>query len=328
MGGTEIRVLGAHAGKLYAGNGDWQDRPGPEGLQGAQILVLDGPEAHWRVEHAFDDRLPNGRPDDLAVAALSEIRFATDANGAPLPKPVAMLVASPWAVTGASRVFSRDDDTGVWTAMALAQDRPAPDFLPQVRGFGAHRDRVTRVDNVFAGQDPRGIFRGSYDPSVAGKVPWASTPELDIARIDTRPFPGLTGRLRVTSFAECAGRLYAAVGQQIYERVDGTSPHWRLVYTNPHPFRSESGLRGLTAIVTEQGDEVLLAAIEGVNARVVRIDPRDGSETTELEVARFLEDAWKMRVGYVIAAYNDMTRYGKARLIGLEGFIAPGGSTG
>jgi hypothetical protein len=44
MGGTEIRVLGAHAG-----NGDWQDRPGPEGLQGAQILVLDGPEAHWRL---------------------------------------------------------------------------------------------------------------------------------------------------------------------------------------------------------------------------------------------------------------------------------------
>ena len=41
MGGTEMRVLSAHAGRLYAGNGYWEDQPGPEGPQGAQILVLD-----------------------------------------------------------------------------------------------------------------------------------------------------------------------------------------------------------------------------------------------------------------------------------------------
>src|SRR6516162_6752614 len=41
MGGTEMRVLTAHAGRLYAGNGYWEDQPGPEGPQGAQILVLD-----------------------------------------------------------------------------------------------------------------------------------------------------------------------------------------------------------------------------------------------------------------------------------------------
>jgi hypothetical protein len=29
MGGTEMRVLAGHAGKLYAGNGYWEDRPGP-----------------------------------------------------------------------------------------------------------------------------------------------------------------------------------------------------------------------------------------------------------------------------------------------------------
>ena len=228
MGGTEIRVLATHEGRLYAGNGYWQDRPGSEGSQGAQILVLDGPDAQWRVEHVFDDRLPTGRARDFAVAALSEIRFGTDASGARLPKPVAMLIASTWDITGATRVFSRDDDTGTWVATTLAQDRPAPDFLPQVRSFGAHRDRVTGADQVFAGQDPRGIFRGSYDPGVAGKIRWTSTPELDIAGIDARQFPGLEGRLRVTSFAESGARLYAAVGQQIYERIDGTSPRWRL----------------------------------------------------------------------------------------------------
>ena len=80
MGGSELRILTAHAGKLFAGNGYWEDRPGSEGVQGAQILVLDAPNAQWRVDHTFDDRQPNGRPHDLAVSALSEVRFATDAT--------------------------------------------------------------------------------------------------------------------------------------------------------------------------------------------------------------------------------------------------------
>jgi len=40
MGGTEMRSLVPHAGKLFAGNGYWEDQPGPEGHQNAQILVL------------------------------------------------------------------------------------------------------------------------------------------------------------------------------------------------------------------------------------------------------------------------------------------------
>jgi hypothetical protein len=86
MGGTEIRVLAAHEGRLYAGNGYWEDRPGPEGWQGAQILALDAPNAHWRLDHAFDDRLPDGRAQNLAVSALSEVSFTTDMTGAHLPK--------------------------------------------------------------------------------------------------------------------------------------------------------------------------------------------------------------------------------------------------
>jgi hypothetical protein len=75
MGGTEMRVLAAHAGKLYAGTGYWEDQPGPEGRQGAQILVLEGPGARWRVDHGFDERTPDGRPRDLAVSALEEVHL-------------------------------------------------------------------------------------------------------------------------------------------------------------------------------------------------------------------------------------------------------------
>jgi hypothetical protein len=323
-GGTEMRLLVAHDGKLYAGNGYWEDRPESEGRQGAQILVLDSPASRWRVDHAFQERLPNGRWRDLAVGALAEVVFATDGGGRPLPHAVALLLSSMWDLTGAARVFTRNDTTGDWTAVTLAQDPTAPDFLPQIRSFATHRDSITGADLVFAGEMPRGIFSGSYDPAAPGSIRWKAAPELDASAVSSA-FPGLAGRLRVSSFAEANGRLYAAVGQQVFERIDGPSPQWRLVYTNPHPGHSETGLRGLTAIRAAHG-QALLAAVEGTAARIVRIDPATGAEAAELDLSRFLARAWGMRVGYVLAAYNDMTKVpapggGEAVLLGLCAFI-------
>jgi hypothetical protein len=328
MGGTEMRVLAAHAGRLYAGNGYWEDQPGPEGLQGAEILVLDGPGARWRVDHGFDERMPDGRPRDLAVSALEEATFATDGSGARLPAPVSLLIAANWDLTGTARVFSRDDATGAWAGVSLAQDRPTPGFLPQVRSLGRHRDQVTGIDHLFAGQDPRGIFSGTYDPAVPGHIRWTATSELDLSAVSAAGLSGRNAQLRVSSFAECNGRLYAAIGQQIYERIDGAVPQWRLIYTNRYPGHSETGLRGLTAISGPSGrGEVLLAAVEGSAARLVRVDPRDGSEVTELDLADFLGTAWGMRAGYVITAYNDMAKTGdpsggETLLIGLEAFVS------
>ena len=108
VGGTEMRVLTSHGGKLYAGNGYWEDRPGSEGLQGAQILVLDAPDGRWRVDRAFEERMPNGRWRNLAIGALAEAIFATDGDGRPLPRPVPLLLSSTWDLTGAARVFTRD----------------------------------------------------------------------------------------------------------------------------------------------------------------------------------------------------------------------------
>jgi hypothetical protein len=331
MGGTEMRILAAHAGKLYAGNGYWEDQPGPEGLQDAEILVLDRAGGQWRVDHVFEERMPNGRARNLAVSVLGEVTFATDGAGERLAAPVSMLIAAIWDLTGEARVFTRDDATGAWTPATLVRERwvSGDRQLPQVRSFGAHRDRVTGVDYVFAGQDPQGVFRGAYDPAVPGRIRWSNAPELDISAISQAAFPGLEGRLRISSFAECGGRLYAAVGQQIYERIDGAEPHWRLIYSNPRPGRSETGLRGLTAAPDLAGDgQVLIAAVEGSEARIVRVDPHGGSEATDLDLKDFLRKAWGMRVGYAIAAYNDMAvvrdpRGRDALLIGIEVFIPP-----
>ena len=159
---------------------------------------------------------------------------------------------------------------------------------------------MTGIDRVFAGHDPRGVFSGTYDPTIPGRIRWSATPELEISSVSSVGISGSNGYLRVSSFAECNGHLYTAVGQHIYERTDSAKPRWRLVYTNSHPGHSETGLRGLTAIPDPSGyGEALIAAVEGSAARIDRVNPRDGSEATELDLADFLRqhlgDAGQLR---------------------------------
>jgi hypothetical protein len=326
MGGTELRNLTGHGGRLYAGNGYWMDRPGPEGRQPAQLLVLDHPAARWRIERSLDERMPNGRtPRHLAVSALHGTTFSTDHAGRALVRPVSVLFAGTWDLSGASQVMSRNDATGAWRAMSLPVPR-VTSGIQQVRSLATHRDRQTGVDRVFAGNDPHGIVSGGYDDTVDGGIRWSAAPELDISRISAPSFPGLSLR-RVASFAECNGILYATVGQQIYRRVDGVQPRWELFYTNPKPGYSETGLRGLTAIPNPSGGgQALLVAVEGYAARIIRIDPWSGQETTELDIPLFLNRAWATKVSYVIAAYNDMAIVSGPRgeatvLIGIEAFL-------
>ncbi|HEV3490945.1 MAG TPA: hypothetical protein VG224_10050 [Reyranella sp.] len=325
MGGTELRNLSTHGGRLYAGNGYWMDRPGPEGPQPAQILVLDNPAARWRVERSLDERMPNGRPRHLAVSALQGMTFSTDYSGRTLLQAVSMLFAGTWDLSGASQVMSRNDANGAWTAMSLPVSR-VTSGIQQVRALAMHRDRRTGVDQVFAGNDPHGIVSGGYDDAAVGGIRWGANPELDISRLSAPSFPGLS-LLRVASFAECNGILYATIGQQIYRRLDGAPPRWELFYTNPRPGYSETGLRGLTAVPHPSGSgQALLVAVEGRAARIIRIDPASGEETTELDIAAFLNSAWATKVSYVIAAYNDMTVVPGPRseakvLIGIEAFL-------
>ena len=326
MGGTELRNLSAHGGRLYAGNGYWMDRPGPEGRQPAQILVLDSPAAQWRVERSLDERMPDSHtPRHLAVSALHGMAFSTDHTGRALLRAVSMLVAGTWDLSGASQIMGRNDATGAWTAMSLPVPR-VTSGIQQVRAMAMHRDRRTGIDQLFAGNDPHGIFSGGYDDAAIGGIRWGAAPELDISRLSAPSFPGLS-LLRVASFAECNGILYATVGQQIYRRLDGIPPRWELFYTNPRPGYSETGLRGLTAIPNPSGSgQVLLVAVEGNAARIIRIDPASGGETTELDIPAFLNGAWTTKVGYVIAAYNDMTVVSTSRgaanmLIGIETFL-------
>lgn len=197
-----------------------------------------------------------------------------------------------------------------------------------MRSFGRHRDRAIGVDLVFAEQDPRGVFSATYDPATPGRIHWSVTPELDLSTVSAA---GISGSKRLSADPQLRRVQRPALrrcGPACLRAVDGKDPHWRRLYTNPYPGRiSETGLRGLTAISAPTGSgEVLLVAVEGTAPRIVRVDPRDGSEATELDVADLLRQRWGLPASYVIAGYNDMAKVrdpagGEALLIGIEAYI-------
>ncbi|MFY0524523.1 hypothetical protein ACN28I_15595 [Archangium gephyra] len=287
MGGTEIMHLVPHEGRLYAATSTLQQVHAPAAPKemGPQVLVLDGPEAGWRVERDFN-------PYNWRLT-LGSVTFTEDGRGRTLPGPRSLLLAAPTDRIGRLAVEVLDA-SGAWTHVPLAKGPGTA----SIRSFCVYRDKVTGVERLFAGTAPLGIFSGVLDPDAPGSLRWDARPELE------------GYRKRPMGFAECNGVLHVIIHPGIYRRVDGERPRWEQVYTLPEQvIPISSGLRGLTAIPHPSGEgEVLLAALEGDRARVLRIDPAAGyRDTLELDVLGFLGERWGWRPTYAIAAYDDLT---------------------
>jgi hypothetical protein len=94
----------------------------------------------------------------------------------------------------------------------------------------------------------------------------------------------------------------------------------------PFPVTPRPGC-GLTAIPAPSGQgEVLLAAVEGDAARILRIDPRDGRAATELDLLDFLRERWACRPVTRLPPTTTLRRRqilpaAEVLLIGIEAFI-------
>ncbi len=141
-----------------------------------------------------------------------------------LPTPVSLLIAANWDLSGTARVFSRDDATDAWFSATLAQDRSTPGFLPQVRSLDGHRDRVTGIDRIFAGQDPHGIFSGAYDPAVPGRIRWSA---VNYERI---PLPPQFRRFSI-----------ARAGIKVNPPDEARAIHGAILQNKPKPGRAFGG---------------------------------------------------------------------------------------
>ncbi len=334
IGGTEVRNLVVFDNKLFAAIGYWMDTETENpALPGAQVLRLDSPGSQWQVDLELNERTPQGLRKYYNISTLNKVRFTIDSTGRQLTDSIDLLLASVWKRGFGLDLFSRvaGSSSTAWSKTTIPGDQFSPPYAT-VRAFLLHTDRITGDEIVFAGAT-NAIFAGRYD-SEHQSISWNPQPE-------TRWHDDLnlnhSDRARVSSLAECNGRLFATTRGAIYERADGTVPTWNKVFeTTIHlAGRHVTGLRGLTCIRNPLGStDVLLVSVEDDPSRIYRINPRDigpageYNATLELDVSSFLTQAIRTKTTYAIVAYNDMMEYRDSTgacsclLLGLEA-IAP-----
>lgn len=287
LGGTEVLHLVPHRGQLFSSLSYKLNEYLPGDPQtGAQIIVLNQPDGSWRLVRDYERA--HWR------VTLESVTFTEDSRGRKLQVPVSLLIAGPSDSRGMVYIDTFDDDTGSWIRTHLGTGSS----VASIRSFFIYRDKATGLERVFAGTSPLGIFSGTYDPEVPGKIRWEN--KAEIAGYMKRPM----------GFTECNSRLYVSIKPDIYRRIDGETPQWEKIYTTPIPLIvTGSGLRGLTTVPRPSGKgQVLLAALEGDHCQMVRIDPDDDfQETVELEVLDFLAEHWGQRPTYAVVAYDDFT---------------------
>jgi len=327
IGGTETRALVPFNGKLYAAMGYWSDSQLKNlELPGAQVLVLDSAKSEWKVDLELPERVSwdplnlrvlknwtmrfhfSGCRKYLAVSMLSAVKFTRDLDGNSIP-PVSILIAGVWLNGGgATEVFYKTDKSGKWVNAVLDD---GTQYHP-VRSFTVYEDKATQAQQLLAGfgwKEHPGIYSGRYDPRM-DRLVWDKKPEL----LESKAYAKQPkDDLRVTSFVECNGKLYASVYDRLYERQDGKSPIWKVVFE--HHLNSNSGrgtgFRGLTAIPAQGGKGGrILFTVEDDPLVILSVDPLANFECKEdLNVSGYLAGIWKTTVKYGVAAYNNMLVY-------------------
>jgi hypothetical protein len=308
-GGTELRAITALHGKLYAANGYWQDYElDNPALPGPQVYRLDGPGERWQVEYELPKTTVGRRRvrEYQAFANLVRVSFTKGRDGHAIVPAAELLVTGVFSRGTGVDVFLRSP-SGRWS------DDPIPPqpYLPsgaQIRAFAVHTDRVTGAEMLFAGGADV-VFSGMYNAQME-TIEWSRSADW------LGPTPGKnnidSNGGRITSFAECHGRLYAA-GDAIYEREDGSQPAWRPVFTLPRREigGNERGFSGLTCATGPADEPALFSSFQGAASDIVRIDlgPSGAKGTVDLDAASFLSGVLHTAVTTMIVAYNDMTAY-------------------
>jgi hypothetical protein len=295
--GTEIDFLVPHQGRLYASNCLWMetDHSVPKSCQ---VLVLDSPKSQWRIDREFAVTSVMSR-----CSVLKEITFATDGRGQTIA-PVSLLLAVPDAPRGPLKVFCRDDATGDWSPSVLGTAAGS-----SIRAMGLHRDKVTRMDRIFAGSN-KGVIGGVYDPAAPGRIRWDKSAEFENPEGE-----------RGMGFCDCNGILYCATSRHLYQRSDGAAPTWKEIFFCEKEI-SPVGIRGLTAVPNPGGNGEVLWFV--ALRKVRRLDPAAGfKETIEQDMPSFLTQKLGLTVTGVLSAYNDLLPYvipGTGERLGLFGF--------
>ena len=334
MGGSEILQLETHKDKLFASVSYWQDESNiwyggnNSNLGWAQIIRLDNPNGMWSVDLDLDSYY-------LRPEILKEIIFTKDFNGNLLDTPDTLLIVGAYSsnfIFGPviSSAFVRDDNSGNWNQTIIYEgDLPAGESY-SIRDMELYTDQVTGNEHLLISVGTKGIFSGSYNPNIEGKIQWNVEPEIG-------PF-----NIRSLGITITNNSLYFSSGNKIYVRNDGETPTYSIV----HDFSDLSsninsavgGIRGLTSIDNPNtNDESLLLmwCPDGQSkGTVFRLDSNTSGgfdREYEIKLSLLVEDYLPgTTVNYVLGAYNefikvyDYTENEFYHLVGFEATIQGG----
>ena len=291
---TEIRQFVAYGGKLYVAAGGWMDQTAPKGS--AQIFRLDSSDGQWQRETQLNSNA------GTTTGGFAALHFTQSRNQ---NVDVTTLVAATWSGANA---YARNEADGKWYKHSFGEG--------QIRSFAVHKDVVAGETFALAGGKP-GIYRGQLEdqrPAGVNPIGWMAL-EFDVPN----NLPLCSGGGRVTGFAEARGRMFASACWNVYERVDGPigkcagahevevankcQARWKLLWSDPLAGQGESGLRGITQIM-HNGQQVLLIGSEVANAHITRLDPDTKASVVEFNVDQFLDNLWGVNSGYKIIPYN------------------------
>ncbi len=298
MGGSEIMNIVSYKGKLYAGNGFFQDGSvdyNASYYKGAHVMVKETASSPWKTSHSF------GR-DYVRIESLNAFKISI-APG--LYQDILLASPSDWSTTSLTRtasVFILDDvgNTG-WIKSEIKS------FSSSEPGVGArsaiiYKDKITGQEYLFAGISTgvQGglIFKGKVIQTNPVKFEFDTVAELNQLG-------------RPSSFAVCNNDLYSLSGLHkdtitgqitggLYKRIDGEHPSWELVYQWSWNSSSivvaadEKNLaRGLTTVksLKSSGEALILGrASDGV---VERIEPMEAYKVyTEINLRNYFKTFW------------------------------------
>jgi len=287
MVGTEITHLETHNGQLFAAVSYLNSNHSNDLNLGQCVLIKESKKSDWKIDSIL------GSPGKGSITSLKSISFTTDKEGLPLEKPESILLASPNDGTSDLRIFSRDNNSLVWTEMILLSD-----VANSNKAFASlitdHIDSVTGIHYVFVGSASSGLYRGAFDPSVTGNIKWDPEPELSCPEsIDSASEANRVLYVTVTSNGNPEDKFGG-----LFKRIDGTEPFWKFIYEWENKSKENTGMFGLTTVknITSIDSEILICTLEG-SGKIEKINPMNNHEVTlEFDYKSYFENIWEVPI--------------------------------
>jgi len=335
LGGSEVLQLIGHKEMLFASVGYWEDSNNVwyggtnNNIGWGQIIRLDSPNGAWQEDLFLGANF-------LRPEILKQIIFTKDQVGNLLSEPDTVLIAAGYSPNYFTRTvtvksFVRNDLNGTWNKSQIVKGSFPAGENYSIRDIEIYTDQQTNLEYVFASVGTQGIYKGTYNPGVPGKIDWIATPEF--SSLSIRPL----------GISTANDTLYFSSGNKLYQRIDGATP----TYTVAHDFSDLStsinpavgGVRGLTTINNPSGNNealLLMWCPDGQSQGIIyRLEPDEfGGFTRVYEsklsvlVENYLPGA---NASYVLGAYNEFYSYtdpltsDTVHIIGLQASISGGG---